>query len=86
MSRSTKWLQNKGLELLRLQEEAEKMRQVAADAADEVLTSELEVLEEKLSSALEAEAKRREKLRIRNLTKLTKGIYVSYVCDTNSLL
>ena len=76
MSKSTKWLQKKRLEVSTLQEEAEKLRQLAAGAAVEAISSELEVFEDKLSSALEAEAKRKEKLRIHNLTKLTKGIFL----------
>ena len=57
MSRSTKWLQKKRLELSTLQEEAEKLRQLTANSADEAISSELEVLENKFSSALEVEAK-----------------------------
>ena len=55
ISISTKWLHKKRLELSTLQEEAKKMRELAADAADEAMSSELRDDEAKLSSALEAE-------------------------------
>ena len=72
MLRSTKWLRKKRLELSFLQEEAKKMRQLAAYAADKAILSKLQVL--KLNSAAQWKQKPREKRSlISQYDKIDKG-------------
>ena len=56
MSRSTQWLQKKKHELSTLEEEAESLCKVVCDGTGEI-PQELMVLEDKICSALETEAK-----------------------------
>ena len=62
------------------------MRELAADAADEAISSELRDVEAKLSSALEAEKKRKEKMKFHNMIKWTKGIYLCFIRSVTLIL